>query len=138
MTEYVLGFAFDEVRKNVVLIQKVRPAWQAGCYNGVGGHMEGEESPSSAMRREFLEETSVDIPQKLWEPFGTLVGRTYRVHLFKAFTEHVHDVISNTDEPVLLASLEDLSALARIGNLTYLIPLALDRQMLGRPSFEYV
>ena len=33
---YVLGFYFDAAFKQVVLMKKNRPAWQAGLHNGVG------------------------------------------------------------------------------------------------------
>ena len=62
MQEYVVGFLFDEDARryhktghgNVVLIEKNRPAWQAGRLNGVGGHIEIGETPDEAISREFL------------------------------------------------------------------------------------
>jgi hypothetical protein len=33
---YVLGFMFDQ-HDNVLLVEKSKPAWQAGKYNGIGG-----------------------------------------------------------------------------------------------------
>ncbi len=37
MKLYVVGFMFTEDEKQVVLIEKKRPEWQAGKLNGVGG-----------------------------------------------------------------------------------------------------
>lgn len=54
---YVLGFVFNHDASKVLLIQKNRPAWQAGKFNGLGGKIEGQESPLLAMVREFREET---------------------------------------------------------------------------------
>ncbi len=59
MTEkarYVLGFAFDK-HDNVLLVQKTKPKWQMGLYNGIGGRIETwDKSDADAMRREFKEE----------------------------------------------------------------------------------
>ena len=40
MERMVVGFAFTEDRRSVILIRKNRPEWQAGRLNGVGGHIE--------------------------------------------------------------------------------------------------
>jgi 8-oxo-dGTP diphosphatase len=43
-TQYVLGFLFDPSQKDVVLIKKLKPEWQKGKLNGVGGKIEEGES----------------------------------------------------------------------------------------------
>jgi hypothetical protein len=35
MKEYVLGFMFNRLLGHVILIEKNRPEWQKGHYNGV-------------------------------------------------------------------------------------------------------
>lgn len=55
-----LVFGFRDRR---VLLQRVpagRGAW-AGLWNGIGGHVERGESSAQAARREFLEETGLDL-----------------------------------------------------------------------------
>lgn len=37
MKHYVLGFAFGPNYKKVALLHKLRPEWQKGLLNGVGG-----------------------------------------------------------------------------------------------------
>lgn len=59
---YVLGFAFDEALRHVVLLQKAKPAWAAGMWNGLGGKIEPGEDAVGAMSREFREECGVLIP----------------------------------------------------------------------------
>lgn len=54
---YSLGFLFSEDLKHVVLIRKVRPAFQKGKLNGIGGKIEPGENHLAAMIREFREET---------------------------------------------------------------------------------
>jgi 8-oxo-dGTP diphosphatase len=51
------------VRDRKVLLQRVpsgRGAW-AGLWNGIGGHIEQGESAGQAARREFREETGLDL-----------------------------------------------------------------------------
>jgi len=68
MKHYVLGFVFNRYRDKVLLIEKKRPAWQAGHWNGIGGKIEDVvprrygrtfETPGEAMVRECLEETKL-------------------------------------------------------------------------------
>ena len=41
---YVAGFLFSYDLKRVALIQKTKPAWQAGRHNAVGGKIEEGET----------------------------------------------------------------------------------------------
>lgn len=137
LTEYVVGFAFDSSRKFVVLIEKKHPKWQAGLFNGVGGHVEIAENAAKAMSREFKEETGVDISQNAWQPYATLVGVDYKVRVFRTFTDRVHEIKTMTDEWVSLQPVNQLGILPVIPNLLYLIPLALDDKQVGWPTFNY-
>lgn len=67
---YVLGFAFNPASDSVLLIKKVRPDWQAGLYNGVGGKIEPDEDHSDAMQREFYEETGILTRADSWKRFA--------------------------------------------------------------------
>ena len=76
---YVCGFLVDEAWDQVVLVKKLRPTWQAGKLNGVGGKIEtiiGEkvESPLDAMIREFKEETGNVVVN--WTYYCQLAGGT--------------------------------------------------------------
>lgn len=135
MTEYVLGFAFDTTKKMVVLIEKQHPKWQVGLHNGVGGHKEEGEDFNAAMRREFSEETSVDIPQ--WEPYAKLCGPDWYVRCFRTFTDDVLKAVTITDERVSLFPVKHLNILSLVPNLAYLIPLALDSEPTGWTTFNY-
>jgi 8-oxo-dGTP diphosphatase len=53
------------LRDGKVLLQQVpqgRGAW-AGLWNGIGGHVERGESPAQAARREFREETGLELAE---------------------------------------------------------------------------
>jgi 8-oxo-dGTP pyrophosphatase MutT (NUDIX family) len=83
-TEYVVGFLFDEYFENVVLINKKRPKWQNGKLNGVGGHVELNETAAEAMSREFKEETGLHVPMEEWDQFAEVYGSDYLVNFFFA------------------------------------------------------
>jgi 8-oxo-dGTP diphosphatase len=99
---YVVGFLFSTDRRWVSLIQKNRPEWQAGKYNGIGGKVEPGESIHDAMEREFYEETGVTVPWNEWNEFALLRGDETAVYVFRAFdTKHLSHVKTTTDEPVM-------------------------------------
>lgn len=124
MTEYVSGFLFDENRGFVCLIRKTKPEWQAGKLNGVGGKIEPGETPLDAMRREFKEETGVEVAD--WNHYATLSGSGFRVYFYRAFSDHLFDADSTTDEDVevwFVAHLVNSDDL--IPSLKWLVPMAL-------------
>ncbi|MFK4132455.1 NUDIX domain-containing protein [Pseudomonas luteola] len=127
MQQYTLGLAFDLSRDHVLLIEKRRPLWQAGRWNGVGGHIESGETPIECMVREFKEETGLETSLSEWMPLCTLEGDTFKVHTFLTFTDAIHAAKSLTDELVFTHRL-DLNEIARssVSNLPWLISLALD------------
>ncbi len=78
MNKYVLGFAFlnDEINgHSTAVILKKRPDWQAGKYNGIGGHLKLGEPGHEAMTREFLEETGVEVATAAWQYRGVMGRR---------------------------------------------------------------
>jgi 8-oxo-dGTP pyrophosphatase MutT (NUDIX family) len=76
--DYVVGFAFDAYG-SVALIQKQRPTWQKGKWNGIGGSREQAETGSEAMAREFYEETGMRTKPEDWK----LVGKLKRVGSYR-------------------------------------------------------
>jgi len=121
MQRYVCGFLFDERNTNVLLMLKARPAWQKGMLNGVGGHIEKEETPEQAMGREWAEET--DGLEMQWMHFATLSGEDFEVFFYRA-TGGTAFLTSQSDEEHLVVC--DPAALPTnvIPNLKYLIPMA--------------
>lgn len=146
LTRYTVGFAFTEDKKNVALILKNRPKWQAGKLNGIGGHCEdddqyGKGSPQghTTQRREFREETGVDIPEDKWQRYATLGGPDYVVDVFRCFDDAVRNVGKDlTDEGIVsLLPVDKALSISHISNLSYLIPLALDVEQEHIPHFQY-
>ncbi len=131
---YVCGFLFNAGRTRVVLIEKRRPAWQAGLLNGVGGKIEPGETAVEAMRREFNEEAGIDVKTwtrfcDLWVPRPTGDDNHAIVHFFVAFAPPHPDVEpavqSHTDELVRWYEVPDVAEHRRVENLEWLLPLAL-------------
>lgn len=115
---------FKPDRSAVVLIEKNRPAWQAGKLNGVGGKIEPGEWTVDAMVREFKEETGCETLTKDWEYFLTLEGGDWRVYCYRAFRDAQLRWV--TDECPFWTFLDELREHPHIPNLAWLIPMALD------------
>ena len=132
---YVVGFQFSFDGSRVALIRKKRPEWQAGLWNGIGGHVERGESAHDAMVREFTEETGVSRQGFLWLPFADL--RTWTqglVSFFFSFTDQVELVRSTTDEEVRVIDLRQPSFSAikdmLVPNVGWLIEMALSMRVV--------
>ena len=127
---YVLGFMFSPDKKEVLLIRKNRPEWQAGKWNGIGGKIEFSESPRDTIEREFLEETGVRCPK--WDCFGEIYGDGFRVFLYRAFSEQFSMAYTVTDEEVRRFFVDELYENGfddMISNLKIVIPTALQENI---------
>lgn len=124
-TEYCCGFLFSAGKMNVALVQKLRPDWQEGRINGIGGHVEPGETPHEAMVREFREETGLLVPE--WRKLCVLSPAKkpeWRVHFF---TQEL-----KVGEPSMLKSITDeqVSWMPKaptpkhLPNLRWLVPMA--------------
>lgn len=131
MIKYVLGFAFTESKQMVVLIEKQKPEWQKGKFNGVGGKVEeSDPDPMYAMTREFQEETGVLI--HTWDHFADMVfendimGGGAIVHCFRTFTNQVIECKTIEQEKIVIIHSDELNKYPVIKNLLILIPMAMD------------
>lgn len=134
MKEYVLGFAFSRDHKDIVLISKLRPEWQAGKLNGVGGKVELNEKRFYAMIREFKEETGVDTNITHWQLFAKMIfndditGMPSVVHCFSMFDNCIYDCKTIEEEIVRISVDTVLGGFKQIiHNLPVLILLALNQ-----------
>lgn len=100
---YVCGIALSEDYRNVVMIEKNRPASLAGKLNFPGGKIESghaiHELPIQAMRREFHEETGVLIED--WELISYFEGgKDFIIYFYKTVTDKIYDCVSMESEQV--------------------------------------
>jgi 8-oxo-dGTP pyrophosphatase MutT (NUDIX family) len=131
----VVGFMFDDKFNGVLLIRKARPEWHKGLLNGVGGHCEDQDSGTDAtMRREFKEETGIDTDLGTWKYVATLRGKSgWRVWVLATVASHdiLFQAVENTrdrDENVEIILMDEfLDHLDMVGNVRWLVPLAIDR-----------
>jgi 8-oxo-dGTP diphosphatase len=137
MKRYVCSFLFSPDRRRVLLIRKNRPAWQAGKLNGIGGKIEPGETPREAARREFREETGLDLPDSGFAHLLTLGGADdfgsgvpWEGYFFRAFGA-VDDARALTDEAIEIHPTSPLPA-DTIPNLHWIIPLLLDEEVARR------
>lgn len=134
VAEYVVGYCFNDDFSEVVLIEKRKPAWQAGKLNGVGGKVEPGEGIADAMAREFEEEAGVRIGGWLhirteWFGAEQEAARAQptgaKVHHFacRATSEEFARVSTMEAEQIVKVKYP-LDARPTIYNLPYLIPMA--------------
>lgn len=124
MKLYTAGFLFSKDGRDVLLIQKERPDWQRGKWNGIGGHIEAGETALECMRREFREETGLDIEH--WNLYAVLKdsqSESFRVSFFYAMDDRIFQAKTMTDETVADWPTNELPD--TIPNLRWLIPMAL-------------
>lgn len=133
MQEYVAGFLFNRDRSMVALVRKNRPEWQNGRLNGIGGKIEPGEGQVEAQRREFLEETGVDIPEHKWDMKVILEkDDDWRVYFFCAFDEAIWETRTVEDEEIIKMSVDLVMGDDKIiPNVKWIIGMCLD-PLLGR------
>jgi 8-oxo-dGTP diphosphatase len=145
--EYVLGFAFTEDYagfNRVMLIHKLKPAWQAGKLNGIGGKIEPGETPHRAMAREFFEEAGLESLPTAWLKFAELKSPDAQVYCFvtrwewkifkRAYSKTEEKLRSFQIDELFFQKLMDANA---IENLHWLIPMANSAWWLtGGPVYQ--
>lgn len=131
MKSYVLGFAFDPKEKSVLLLSKNRPEWQRGHLNGVGGSIEGDETPIQAMEREWGEE--IYASPASWRLFARLSGKDWECYCFRASVE-ISGASAVEDEDIMEVNLENRLPSSIIPNLSWLIPMA---RMINRRDWPF-
>jgi 8-oxo-dGTP diphosphatase len=124
--DYVLALLFTADARQVVLVHKTRPAWQAGRVNALGGKVQDREDFLDAARREVREEAGVDVDG--WEEFLVWHDPEYRLHAVRAFDDAAHRARTAEDQHVFLTGVDALPTNA-IENLRWIIPLACDRDV---------
>lgn len=134
-TRYVVGLAFNATGDYVALIKKNKPAWQAGCLNGIGGKIEGRETPMDAMIREFQEEAGVITTRMDWRRFGQMEGPLFVVDMFVARSDDIcGQAHTCTEETIVVIPLLHTKNFECVSNLEWMLWAALDKNN-GKPPF---
>lgn len=154
---FVIGFAFTPdplPYTRVLMIRKIKPAWQAGKLNGIGGKIDQYvecpgpvgrngsrlETPIEAMVREFHEETGVLSLPDDWQLYAIMHNGANEHQVFcyesrearlfyDAKTMEAEEIV-----PVPVSSILHPEQWSLIPNLPGKIMLALDRESWHRPT----
>lgn len=150
MKVYVVGFLFTPDRHHVALIQKLKPAWQKGKLNGIGGKVEDGETPAEAMVREFTEEAGISfsawecfLNMSVFDPANAEHSRLFFFRGTLSVMEDARRICSMTDEHVSFYDVSRLlfTQMTIIPNLRWLLPFALAGEKgiieMGDTSTEY-
>jgi len=143
MITYVVGFAFSEDKKQVVMIQKEHPSWQKGKLNGIGGKADQWveetattrrhiETPYQAMVREFEEETGARF--EAWENYAVCrdVKKDITMYCYRTFTERIAECKSMTEEKLKICHPPSVIMLGppdTLSNIPFLLAMAMDRNI---------
>lgn len=162
--DFVVGFAFtpDPLPfTRVLLIEKLKPAWQAGKLNGVGGKIDHYvadptvnaydptalkpgmrlETPVEAMVREFHEETGVASETSDWQLFAIMHnGRfEHQVYCFESLEPRLFYEARTMEAerlvPVPVNAILHPNSYSLVPNLRAKILLGLDRESWHRPTY---
>jgi 8-oxo-dGTP diphosphatase len=142
MQRYVLGIVTTPDFKKVLLVRKVKPAWQEGRWNGIGGKIEPDETPRGAMDREWREETQCKVPAQ-WDLRIRLahVTRDSMVYFFHGILDHESLACFKDEGRGEILEIFDVAHLPEsvMDNLRWMIPMFLDYGVLAEPiTMEYV
>jgi 8-oxo-dGTP diphosphatase len=126
MLTYALGFLFSADRRRVLLIEKQRPDWQKGRWNGLGGKVEEGESAPQAMVRELHEEAGIQTSLADWHEVCTMRMPRFDVVVFAAQLSGSDAPIVHGDERVTWEEVANLPPRC-LSNALWLVPLSVDR-----------
>ena len=120
--QMVVGFAINN--NKVLLINKLKPKWQKGKLNGVGGKIKKDENPVDAMIREFYEEAGVTTKTKDWIQICNIFStESLWVVYFFVTEKNVYEAKSVEQEQVGWIDIDNLPD-NTISNLRWLLPMA--------------
>lgn len=113
------------VSKKVVLILKTHPEFQKDKFNGIGGEIQGDETPPQAMVREFYEETGVQTLSEDWDFYAMVKHKDYVIHCCTMFNDIIKSCSTCTDEIVIIKNVSLVEHFPLVTKTKELLRLAL-------------
>ena len=134
MKRYSFGFIFTPSFDRVLLIHKIKPDWQNGKINGIGGKIEENESPLTCVTREVKEESNLSIPEKKWIYIANLKSNDFFTEVFACvYKEDINNAKSLEVEQIEWFPTSKLPS-NLMNNLYWLIPLSIDKLKHDEPK----
>lgn len=114
-----------------LLIRKLKPEWQKGRINGIGGKIEPGEGAYKAIAREFEEETGIGSAQSHWKMTIILQHNNWKVYFFIYTGDAKIEDARQMEAEELVVMTWDMIAKSEnvIPNLKWLIPLSYDEDI---------
>jgi 8-oxo-dGTP pyrophosphatase MutT (NUDIX family) len=127
----VLGFMVCLESRRILLQQRIDPERWAGLLNGFGGPMRADETPQTAMAREFEEECGIRTLPEDWHHKATLVfGKPDApdaiTHVLVSFGNIYAAQRTEAEHPQTRSLAEGLFRENVVHDLRWLVPLCLD------------
>ena len=109
-----------------MLVEKQRPKWQKLKLNGLGGHVELNETFVQCMARELQEEAAVALNESEFRCYAIMKGEDWTIGVFWAILDPMY-FLTLTDEKVGVYSVDEVldGTLNAVDNLPFLISKAL-------------
>lgn len=127
MKTQTLGFIFTPDFSKVLLVEKQRPDWQKGRFNGVGGKIEPGEESLDCIVREVREETGLKTNKGNWTHIGEIKSSSVLVDIYTIlYHGNLADAVTATDEIIGWHSAGNLPEKV-LPNIHWLVPLAIDK-----------
>jgi len=142
--QYSLGFMFDEDYSRVIVVEKLKPEFQKGLINGVGGKFEDLDSNAwGCMTREFFEETGALTHSFDWSYIGNFHGtvddafpeKAVAWEVFVFYSTKLDQYRKSIDfshkpgvEQIFEVDADTFDGRARMPNLNWLVPIIKHRE----------
>lgn len=145
---YTLGFVVFKNTKTILLIEKLKPEFQKGYLNGLGGKMEEAqiqtavkgETITECIIREVAEESGLLTSPSEWNYFCSMrctknsTDKETKAWIVDCFiniiedSNRMHEIINKEEEKLALLQLDQINTLNHklLGNISWLVGMGID------------